>query len=212
MTSPHPHTATCRSGQGFTLIELMVTIALFAILLMLAVPSFTTWIRNSQIRSTAESLQNGLRAAKTQAASLNRQVVFSTTNLDPGLDATATVGGRNWSAQIVPLTAGENTGRPIFLQGGAFAGGLTDVTITGGPIGATLCFSSSGRIVANNAPSATLPACTIPVSPALSYTYTIARTTAVTGQDRTLAVQVSLNGQIRMCDPARTLTTSPDGC
>ena len=56
---------------GFTLIELMVALAILALLLLLGVPSFTTFMRNSEIRSTAESIINGLRAASTEAANRN---------------------------------------------------------------------------------------------------------------------------------------------
>ncbi|MEE2978934.1 MAG: prepilin-type N-terminal cleavage/methylation domain-containing protein, partial [Pseudomonadota bacterium] len=49
--------ARCR---GFTLIELLVTISVFAFLMLLAAPSFTSWIQDAQVRTAAESLQNGL--------------------------------------------------------------------------------------------------------------------------------------------------------
>ena len=71
--------------RGFTLIELMVAIAMAAVLVFLAAPSFTTFLRNSEIRSTAESIINGLRAASTEAANRNRRVTFelaSATNAD----------------------------------------------------------------------------------------------------------------------------------
>ncbi len=62
--------------RGFTLIELMVALAIVALLLLLGMPSFTTFLRNSEVRSTAESLINGLRAATTEAANRNRKVTF----------------------------------------------------------------------------------------------------------------------------------------
>ncbi len=57
---------------GFTLIELMVALAIVALLLLLGMPSFTTFLRNSEIRSTSESLVNGLRAASAEAANRNQ--------------------------------------------------------------------------------------------------------------------------------------------
>jgi type IV fimbrial biogenesis protein FimT len=63
-------------SRGFTLIELMVALAIAALLLLLGMPSFTTFVRNSEIRSTSESLINGLRAATTEAANRNRAVTF----------------------------------------------------------------------------------------------------------------------------------------
>jgi type IV fimbrial biogenesis protein FimT len=66
--------------RGFTLIELMVGIAIAALLVFLAGPSFTTFLRNSEIRSTSESILNGLRAAAAEAANRNRRVTFELTN------------------------------------------------------------------------------------------------------------------------------------
>jgi type IV fimbrial biogenesis protein FimT len=62
--------------HGFTLIELLVALAVLALLLTFGVPSFTTFLRNSEIRSTAESVINGLRAAATEAANRNGKVTF----------------------------------------------------------------------------------------------------------------------------------------
>jgi type IV fimbrial biogenesis protein FimT len=63
-------------APGFTLIELMVALAIVALLLLLGMPSFTTFVRNSEVRSTSESIINGLRAATTEAANRNRKVTF----------------------------------------------------------------------------------------------------------------------------------------
>ena len=64
--------AARRACAGFTLIELMVALAIAALLLLIGLPSFTTFLRNSEIRSTSESLVNGLRAATAEAA--NRKI------------------------------------------------------------------------------------------------------------------------------------------
>jgi type IV fimbrial biogenesis protein FimT len=66
--------------RGFTLIELMVALAIAALLLLLGMPSFTTYLRNSEIRSTSESLINGLRAATAEAANRNQPVTFELAN------------------------------------------------------------------------------------------------------------------------------------
>jgi len=73
--------------RGFSLIELMVTISVMALLLAAAVPSFGPWVANSRVRSTAESLQNGIRLAQTEAVRRNRQVAFTFTNETPSLTA-----------------------------------------------------------------------------------------------------------------------------
>lgn len=65
-----------RHAPGFTLIELMVALGIAALLLLIGMPSFTTFLRNSEIRSTSESLLNGLKAATAEAANRNKTVTF----------------------------------------------------------------------------------------------------------------------------------------
>jgi type IV fimbrial biogenesis protein FimT len=188
--------------RGFTLVELMVTIALLAILLFAAVPSFTQWSRNNQLRSTTESLQNGLRLARTQAMTSNRQVVFSLTNATPALNTTAATGGLNWTIQTIPLIAGETA---EYIQGGNFATSVSGITITGTPPVAAICFNAVGQQVSNPTPG-TGTACV-----AGGVSFEVSRAIAVTGQDRPLRVNLSFSGQVRMCDPARP-AGSPDSC
>jgi type IV fimbrial biogenesis protein FimT len=69
---------TARAQQpGFTLIELFVALGILGLLLLLGMPTFTTFLRNSEIRSTAESLINGLRTASAEAANRNQSVTFT---------------------------------------------------------------------------------------------------------------------------------------
>lgn len=65
-----------RSG-GFTMVELMVTVGVFALLSALAVPTLRSVIENSHIRAAAQSLQNGLGMARAEAVRLNTQVQFA---------------------------------------------------------------------------------------------------------------------------------------
>jgi type IV fimbrial biogenesis protein FimT len=55
------------TAQGFTLIELMVAIAIFVILLSIGVPSFTETIRSNQLTSQANSLITALNVARSEA-------------------------------------------------------------------------------------------------------------------------------------------------
>jgi type IV fimbrial biogenesis protein FimT len=67
---------------GTTLIELMAGLVVLGFLLMLAVPMYTQWNNNSQIRNTAESIKNGLQLARTEAVKQNRQVDFALNTTD----------------------------------------------------------------------------------------------------------------------------------
>lgn len=190
-------------SRGFTLIELVVTIALMTVLFGLAVPAFGEWIRNARVRTAADALQNGVRTAQAEALRRNRQVVFFLTNAQPAAGISATANGRNWSLQTV---ARFDDADPEFIQGGALADSASGVTITG-PI--ALCFNSNGRLVTNaNDSGPTGTGVTNATCDAADPTpFDLTMTDA-----RALRVTVTLGGQVRMCDPARSLATSPDGC
>ena len=61
---------------GFTLIEMMIAIAIFSITLTYGVSSYRTWVQNSQIRNAAESIQNGIQRARAEAVKCNAKVAF----------------------------------------------------------------------------------------------------------------------------------------
>lgn len=60
--------------QGFTLIELMVTIAVAAILLAIATPSFTSIINSNRLTGAANEMVATLQAARMEAVRLNTTV------------------------------------------------------------------------------------------------------------------------------------------
>lgn len=63
-------------NQGFTLIELMVVIIIAAILLTIAVPSFTSLIKRNNVDSLQSKLSSALATARTEAASRNKIVTI----------------------------------------------------------------------------------------------------------------------------------------
>ena len=191
-----------RRSPGFTLIELLVTLTVLGILIAAAAPSFSTWVRNARIRTVSQALQDGVRLAQSEAIRRNRQTVFSLTDGTPGTTSTAAANGKNWAVHAVPLTSGETI---AFVQGGVLGDVAANVSITGP---GAICFNSSGRQVANAAPGVTSAVCTVnAASPIVSYNVALA------SADRPLRVTVTLGGQVRVCDPARTLSaTVADGC
>lgn len=65
--------------RGFTLLEMLVTMAILAILLTIAVPSFTTFIVNSQLRSAVSTLQTDTMNARAEAIKLAKPVLVRPT-------------------------------------------------------------------------------------------------------------------------------------
>jgi type IV fimbrial biogenesis protein FimT len=130
--------------RGFTMIELMAGIAIAALLVFLAAPSFTTFLRNSEIRSTSESIINGLRAASSEAARQNRRVMF-------------TLAGSNsasWAINLVndPVDCADPVMPAIQSYVKEEAG--KNSTITSTPAGQLkVCFDGVGRVVKQGTPN-----------------------------------------------------------
>lgn len=59
---------------GFTLVELMVTVALAAMLMAMAHPSFTSLTNNSRLTAAANEFVSAIQLARTEAIRLNRRV------------------------------------------------------------------------------------------------------------------------------------------
>ena len=62
--------------RGMTLIELLMTMVALGILAAIATPSFNQFIRNTEVRGSAETLSHGLEFARTEAIRRNQQVCF----------------------------------------------------------------------------------------------------------------------------------------
>jgi type IV fimbrial biogenesis protein FimT len=71
--------AMLRPQQGMSMIEILITITVLAIMMAAAVPAYTAWVQNTQIRTAAESIKNGLQLARIEAIQTNRLVRFAMT-------------------------------------------------------------------------------------------------------------------------------------
>ena len=112
---------------GVTLIELMVAIAVLAILLAVGLPAYREWIQNTQLRTAAESVLNGLQLARAEAVKRNSPVTFA-------------VSGNNWSVT-------DSLGQPIQSRSGGE--GSKNAVIAATPAGTTaVTFTGMGRTTA----------------------------------------------------------------
>ncbi|MCU1763644.1 GspH/FimT family pseudopilin [Pseudomonas sp. 14P_8.1_Bac3] len=84
--------------KGFTLIELMVTLAVFLIMVTVAVPTFTRSVQSTKADTELSDLQRGLNYARLEA--INRGI---TTRVRP------TAGDSVWTGE---LSVYDSTGNP----------------------------------------------------------------------------------------------------
>jgi type IV fimbrial biogenesis protein FimT len=91
-----------RPANGFTLVELMVAIFVATILLVIAIPSFTSIINSNRLTTTANALIGSLNSAKMAAIQRNAPVQFcsnsTTTNTSDALGTKCgTNAGQIWA-------------------------------------------------------------------------------------------------------------------
>ncbi len=113
---------------GFTLIELMVTIVIVAILLALAVPSFTSTISRSRVASGASSLSVAFSTARSEAVKRGRNVTICKSADVTATPPACTTSG-DWSqgwivfdatvSPIVPIKVFEAMSSGVTAAGGA---------------------------------------------------------------------------------------------
>ena len=70
-----------RKQHGFTLIELMVTIAILAIMAAIALPNMSEFLNTRRVANRADQVANLFRFARTEAARLNLPVVVCYSNV-----------------------------------------------------------------------------------------------------------------------------------
>ena len=68
------------SSSGFTLIELMVTIAVLAIIVSIAAPSISTQLANQRVKSTAINIESALKEAKAESIIRRQNVTVTYSN------------------------------------------------------------------------------------------------------------------------------------
>lgn len=195
--------------SGVTLIELMIGIAIVALLTVIGAPSFSLWIQNTQTRTAAESIQNGLQIARTEAVRRNANVRFSLTDaggtvawtvdcVNVTADCPAGIQSRSGSEGGVNARAGISVAAlPSPIPSGHFNTALA--AGTGLPAGVT--FDGMGRVPALN-----------PDGTANNDDITRIDVTNVNAGVRRMVIVIGTGGQTRMCDPAIALAANPQGC
>src|SRR5512133_2253989 len=74
---PNPDAAPKTGSQGFTLVELLVTLAVAGILASLAMPSYREFVANQRIKTASFDLMSSLTLARSEAIKRAAQVTVA---------------------------------------------------------------------------------------------------------------------------------------
>ena len=187
-----------KNDQGFTLIEAMVTLSIAVILMTLVAPAFSNWIRNTEIRSAAESLRAALQNARTEAILRNANVKFRL------LDS---AGRMNWVISCVQPSstcpefiknknAAENSLIRVGVKTDQNSTSLDSPINSGNSIPAEVTFSAIGT------------------APKIANKTEISRidiTQLNNSNNLRMVLLIGIAGMIRLCNPG-VVSTQPDAC
>ena len=131
-----------RIQQGFTLVELVVTLAIMGVLSVFVAPSFNDWIKTQRVDSEIETFRMMLNYSRQQSITLNSGVTLDTQQVS-----------RNWSGDIEIYTDADKDGNTNFSSSAGdvvlreWTANQHGLNINGNPAaGNWISFDSRGRL------------------------------------------------------------------
>lgn len=196
-----------RRNRGMSLIEVMIGVAIMAILLGIGIPSMSTWLMNAQVRTMSETLLAGLNLARAEAVRRNGLVRFQLVSSLAGTCAVSTT-GVDWVVGLVAPTnacdiAPSDTVAPQTIQKKAGSEGSPKAAVTATSTG-VITFNALGR-----PSSITTNMTQIDIS---NPTFSACQHATPAGSTRCMRILISTGGTVKLCDPNVTDVTDPRIC
>ena len=117
---------TLSLSRGFTLVELVITLAVAGVLVSLAVPSFTQFVKNNRLITQANDLVTALNVARSEAIRRGNRVTLCKSS-----NQVSCAGSGSWDqGWIVFVDVNDdgivsNAATDVFRVHGALGGGVT---------------------------------------------------------------------------------------
>ena len=205
-------TGTVQPGRpvaaGFSLLELMIAIAIFGILIVLGMPSLSAWVAGAKVNSMADFYLDGLRLARNgalQKSGASRFVLTLNANgqydweVDWCFPTTArpcdTGGNTRWSKTTIAASGDINAANPSFsvFRSASSQPSTSTVSATLTPVNAlTIYYNAQGWVNTSVQPFLRQ----LRFDAAASF-----NPDPVTPNVRPVAIAINLSGMAERCDP-----------
>ncbi|HED35090.1 MAG TPA: prepilin-type N-terminal cleavage/methylation domain-containing protein [Gammaproteobacteria bacterium] len=194
-----------KKNSGFTLVELMITVSIVAILLTVGVPSLRTFMQGNQLIASTNELISALHVARSEAIKLNSKVSICSSS-----NGTSCSGSSSWKEGWIVFVDADglldgtgaactavNTDCLLRVHEGFTDNQLTVKGVDSNSAAITsFTFTSRGLPKANNGSSQ-------------SGVFSICSLNATGNTIRSRAVVLSLSGRVRVSDNAAVISCPP---
>lgn len=175
-----------RGNAGFTLAELLVTLAVAAILMAVALPSFSALLAAQRLRAAANDLFAAVDLARSQAMARGSRITLAPLDADGGDWARGWVVFADTNGNVRP-----DTGEEIIVRHEALADGIAvryafSATAGGATLGPYIAYNGAGRSCGA-------------ASSAAAHFGSLSLTSGVLARH----IKINMLGRARICDPQR---------
>jgi len=189
-------------GNGFSLVEALVAVAIMGILLALAMPMVVSYMDNSRVRNAADVFMTSVMTGKAEAAQRNAQVEIVLL-ADPTAAGLATDGiavAKGWAIRTFD--------RAVHIDGMALVEGGSGVTA---PVTVTGVDQDGAAVV--GVVFTALGGTTLAKRADFNFTHdTGGNCVAAGGPIRCMRISVTTTGRVKLCDPSIADLTDTRSC